>query len=194
MRHRTPWRGPLAAAALAIVLVSPVAAAREKIGLVLGGGGARGAAHIGVLRALERERIPVDYIAGTSMGAIIGALYASGYTVDEIQAILDEMDWGDVFRDGATRDNLPMREKELDRAQLVPQEVGVSRHGLKLPPESNSDQVPQYLGGKHGCSRRCGSQAPAHFHRSRQNGCADGLFLRLLRQCRRPSQSGLQWC
>ncbi len=134
MRHRTPWRGPLAAAALAIVLVSPVAAAREKIGLVLGGGGARGAAHIGVLRALERERIPVDYIAGTSMGAIIGALYASGYTVDEIQAILDEMDWGDVFRDGATRDNLPMREKELDRAQLVPQEVGVSRHGLKLPP------------------------------------------------------------
>jgi len=81
-----------------MLVLAPLAEAREKIGLVLGGGGARGAAHIGVLRALEREHIPVDYIAGTSMGAIIGALYASGYTVDEIQKILDDMDWGDIFR------------------------------------------------------------------------------------------------
>lgn len=134
MRHRIPWRRLLAAATLAILPLVPLAEAREKIGLVLGGGGARGAAHIGVLRAIEREHIPIDYIAGTSMGAIIGALYASGYTVDEIQKILDGMDWGDVFRDGASRNALPMREKELDRAQLIPQEVGVGRHGLKLPP------------------------------------------------------------
>ena len=78
MRHRTSWRRPLARIALAMLVLAPLAEAREKIGLVLGGGGARGAAHIGVLRALEREHIPVDYIAGTSMGAIIGALYASG--------------------------------------------------------------------------------------------------------------------
>jgi len=134
MRQRIPWRRPLAAAALAILLCAPLAEAREKIGLVLGGGGARGAAHIGVLRTLEREHVPIDYVAGTSMGAIIGALYASGYTVDEIQKILDDMDWGDVFRDGASRDTLPMREKELDRVQLIPLEVGVGKHGLKLPP------------------------------------------------------------
>ncbi|MGD9599212.1 MAG: patatin-like phospholipase family protein [Steroidobacteraceae bacterium] len=134
MRHPDWWRRPMAVAALALLLGAPLAQAREKIGLVLGGGGARGAAHIGVLRALEREHIPVDYIAGTSMGAIIGALYASGYSVDEIQAILDHMDWGDVFRDGASRDAMPMRVKELDRAQMIPFEVGVDRHGLEVPP------------------------------------------------------------
>ena len=134
MRQAGSWRRPLAAAALIIMCCAPPAGAREKIGLVLGGGGARGAAHIGVLRAIERERIPIDYIAGTSMGAIIGALYASGYTVDEIQKVLDGMDWGDVFRDGASRDALPMREKELDLAQLIPQEIGIGRGGVKLPP------------------------------------------------------------
>ncbi len=60
---------------------------RPKIGLALGGGGARGAAHIGVLRVLQEYRIPVDYIAGTSMGAIIAGLYASGYTVDEMEEV-----------------------------------------------------------------------------------------------------------
>jgi len=134
MRQKSRWRRPFTALALLCVLAAPLAAARDKIGLVLGGGGARGAAHIGVLRAIERERIPIDYIAGTSMGAIIGSLYASGYTVDEIQAILDEMDWGDVFRDGETRDAMPMREKELDQAQLIPQEIGIGRDGVKLPP------------------------------------------------------------
>jgi NTE family protein len=134
MRQESWWRRPFAALALLSVLISPLAEAREKIGLVLGGGGARGAAHIGVLRAIERERIPIDYIAGTSMGAIIGSLYASGYTVDEIQQILDEMDWGDVFRDGQTRDSMPMREKELDQAQLIAREVGIGRDGVKLPP------------------------------------------------------------
>ena len=127
MRHRSSWRRLLAAVALTLLSCVAPAGAREKIGLVLGGGGARGAAHIGVLRALERQHIPVDYIAGTSMGAIIGALYASGYTVDEIQKILDDMDWGDVFRDGASRDAMPMREKELDSAQFIPYEVGIGR-------------------------------------------------------------------
>ena len=134
MRHRGSRYRSMAIAAVVLLLGAPLAQAREKIGLVLGGGGARGAAHIGVLRALEREHIPVDYIAGTSMGAIIGALYASGYSVDEIQQILDQMDWGDVFRDGASRDAMPMREKELDRAQMIPFEVGVDRHGIKVPP------------------------------------------------------------
>ncbi|MFN9966575.1 MAG: patatin-like phospholipase family protein, partial [Lysobacteraceae bacterium] len=71
---------------------------RPCVGLVLGGGGARGAAHVGVLRVLERERIPVCRIAGTSMGAIVGSLYASGRSPDEIEAILAGIDWRDLFR------------------------------------------------------------------------------------------------
>ena len=62
-------------------------AERPRIGLVLGGGGARGAAHIGVLKELERQRIPIDAIVGTSMGAIVGGLYASGKTPEELEHI-----------------------------------------------------------------------------------------------------------
>src|SRR4030043_2258603 len=61
---------------------------RPKIGLVLGGGGAKGAAHIGVLKVLEEQKIPVDYIAGTSMGAIVGALYASGLSASELEKVI----------------------------------------------------------------------------------------------------------
>ncbi len=73
-----------------------VASERPKIGLVLSGGGARGAAHVGVLQVLEQMQIPVDYIAGTSMGAIIGGLYASGYTAAEVETALGGIDWDDV--------------------------------------------------------------------------------------------------
>ena len=59
---------------------------RPKVGLVLGGGGAKGAAAIGVLRELERAKIPIDYIAGTSIGAIIGGLYAQGYRADDLDS------------------------------------------------------------------------------------------------------------
>ncbi|MCX6244009.1 MAG: patatin-like phospholipase family protein [Bacteroidetes bacterium] len=65
----------------------------QKVALVLSGGGSRGAAHIGVLRALEEQRIPVSYIAGTSIGAIVGSLYASGYTPDEIERLMDSEDF-----------------------------------------------------------------------------------------------------
>jgi hypothetical protein len=68
---------------------------RPRTCLVLGGGGARGAAHIGVLKVLERERVPIDCIVGTSMGAVVGGLYASGYTADEIEAVLDRIDWAE---------------------------------------------------------------------------------------------------
>jgi predicted acylesterase/phospholipase RssA len=87
---------------MALTLISPfvLAGARpECIGLVLGGGGARGAAHIGVLKVLERERIPVCRIAGTSMGSIVGGLYAAGYSAEEIEGILAAIDWKDVLAD-----------------------------------------------------------------------------------------------
>ena len=61
----------------------------QKVALVLSGGGSRGAAHIGVIRALEENHIPIDYIAGTSIGAVIGSLYAIGYSPDEMETLLD---------------------------------------------------------------------------------------------------------
>ena len=70
------------------------AAYAQKVGLVLSGGGAKGAAHIGVIRALEDNGIPIDYITGTSMGAIIGGLYAAGYSPDEMEAIITSKDFG----------------------------------------------------------------------------------------------------
>mgnify|MGYP002777058267 CR=1 FL=1 len=94
---------------------------RPCVGLVLGGGGARGAAHVGVLEVLERERIPVCAIAGTSMGAVVGSLYASGLTPAEIEKALASVDWKDLFQDDPGRASLPMRRKEAQlnyRAEL----------------------------------------------------------------------------
>ena len=73
---------------LAVLLCALTAGARESIGLVLSGGGAKGVAHIGVIRALEENNIPIDYVAGTSMGAIVGGLYAAGYSPDEMMELL----------------------------------------------------------------------------------------------------------
>ena len=75
-----------------------VAERHQSVGLVLSGGGAKGIAHIGVIKALEENNIPIDYVAGTSMGAIIGGLYAAGYTTDEMMQLLTSRDisyWAD---------------------------------------------------------------------------------------------------
>ena len=106
-------RGPKTVAAVILTLMLSVpsigfssgsladsAAARPKVGVVLGGGGAKGAAHIGVLRYLEEQGIPVDYVAGTSMGSIMGGLYALGYTSSELSSIISGIDW-DVYIKGA---------------------------------------------------------------------------------------------
>ena len=66
---------------------------RLKVGVVLGGGGAKGATHIGVLKYIEEMGIPVDYVAGTSMGSIIGGFYAMGYTPDELTQLISNIDW-----------------------------------------------------------------------------------------------------
>lgn len=65
----------------------------QKVGLVLSGGGAKGMTHIGIIRALEENNIPIDYITGTSMGAIIGSLYAMGYSPDDMEALLRSEDF-----------------------------------------------------------------------------------------------------
>jgi len=108
-------------------------AERTRIGVALSGGGARGSAHVGVLRTLEELGVPVDYIAGTSMGAVIGALYAAGNDADAIERILDEMDWESAFTDRPERVNRTMRKKELEREFLIPYRLGFNRGSLELP-------------------------------------------------------------
>lgn len=75
---------------------------RPKVGLVLGGGGAKGAAAIGILKELEREKIPIDYIAGTSIGAIIGGLYAQGYRADDLEKLFRSQNWLALLADRDT--------------------------------------------------------------------------------------------
>jgi NTE family protein len=106
---------------------------RSRVGLVLGGGGARGIAHIGVLKMLEELRIPVDCIAGTSMGSIIGGLYASGMTPDQMNEAVQRIDWPKAFTDGPPRADLPFRIKEEQRVLLTDVGVGVKDWSVQLP-------------------------------------------------------------
>ncbi len=107
---------------------------RPRIGLVLSGGGARGASHVGVLKVLERERIPIDFITGTSMGSIVGGLYASGMTPDEIEAKLVAVDWGAVFDDKIERKERSFRRKTDDRLWLFGPKPGIGDGAMELPP------------------------------------------------------------
>ncbi|CCO46448.1 Putative outer membrane lysophospholipase patatin-like [Vibrio nigripulchritudo SOn1] len=92
---------------------------RPVIAVVLAGGGAKGAAHIGVLKALEEMHIPVDIITGTSMGAFVGGMYATGMSADEIESFIHTIDWSSGYRDRVNRDQLPVREKQYyDRYQI----------------------------------------------------------------------------
>jgi NTE family protein len=112
---------------------TPEPGERPRTCLVLGGGGARGAAHIGVLKVLEREHVPIDCIVGTSMGAVVGGLYASGYTADEIEAVLDRIDWAEVLHDKPPRNERSMRRKEDDLRMLGGIEVGLSNGKIAFP-------------------------------------------------------------
>ena len=85
---------------------------RLKIGLALSGGGARGAAHVGVIKILEELKIPIDYIAGTSMGALVGAAYASGTPIKELERRLATVDWNDLFTDISPRADRSFLRKE----------------------------------------------------------------------------------
>ena len=106
---------------------------RPKIGLALSGGGARGAAHIGVLRVLEENNVPIDYIAGTSMGAIVGGLYAAGMDTDTIEAELAAIDWEDLFHDLPPRPERSFRRKRDDDLYLVGAKPGFNDGKLNLP-------------------------------------------------------------
>ncbi len=114
--------------------------ARPKIALVLSGGGARGGAHIGVIKVLEELKIPIDIITGTSMGALVGAAYASGTSVDEIEERLGNANWADLTTDTSPREDRSFLRKEEDQAKLLGLEFGIRATGLQLPPGAISGQ------------------------------------------------------
>jgi NTE family protein len=126
----------LATTSLALALSAQAAAdtSRPKIGLVLGGGGARGAAHIGVLEILEELRIPVDCIAGTSMGALIAGAYATGLTPAMMRKEMAEADWDTMFSDIPDFSEANYRYKETLRRFIPGSELGVSSDGVRFPP------------------------------------------------------------
>lgn len=108
------------------------AAERQRTALVLGGGGARGAAHIGVLEVLEREHIPVDCVVGTSMGALVAGSYAAGLSPKTMRKKLSEADWTDIFLDVADFSQLSLRRKKVSQRYLPGTEMGVTDSGLQL--------------------------------------------------------------
>ncbi|AZC29576.1 patatin-like phospholipase family protein [Pseudomonas chlororaphis] len=116
------------------VFLHAAEAPRPKIGLVLSGGAARGLAHIGVLKALEEQGVKIDAIAGTSMGAVIGGLYASGYKIDELEKLALGIDWQQALSDAPPRADVPFRRKQDDRDFLVKQKLSFRDDGsLGLP-------------------------------------------------------------
>ncbi len=105
---------------------------RPRIGLVLGGGGAKGAAHIGVIKVLEEMRIPVDCIAGTSMGAIVGAAYATGLSSSELEQVITSVRWKEVLT-SAPRQDKPVQRKRLDFIFVNGLELGLKDGRVEFP-------------------------------------------------------------
>jgi NTE family protein len=108
-----------------------------RVGLALSGGGARGAAHIGVLKVLERERIPIHFIAGTSFGALVGGFYALGYPAAEIEEIFSSQDWDNLFSDTPERQLSPILQRKNLRYLG---ELGLRNFNIELPSAISSGQ------------------------------------------------------
>jgi NTE family protein len=108
-------------------------APRLRVGLVLSGGGARGTAHVGVLKVLDELHVHVDAIAGTSMGAVVGGLYASGMSGAQIEQLFNSVDWQAAFRDRPARADLGFRRKQEERDFLVNLPLGVQGRRLLIP-------------------------------------------------------------
>jgi NTE family protein len=114
-------------------VTAPAASQRLRVGLVLSGGGARGAAHVGVLKVLEEMHVPIDAIAGTSMGAVVGGLYASGLSAGEIEMLMRSTEWQEAFRGWPAREDLSLRRKQEDDTFLVKFPLGLRGGRVILP-------------------------------------------------------------
>lgn len=138
----------LSAACAPSAFAAESAAARPRIALVLSGGGARGFAHIGVLRVLRELHVPVDMVVGTSMGSVVGGAYAAGASVDDLERMARETNWDQVVADRPARDHLAFRRREED--VLLPSriEFGAHRDGLTLPPSAAGNAALEQALGK----------------------------------------------
>ncbi|MDQ0143069.1 patatin-like phospholipase family protein [Cupriavidus necator] len=133
-QHATPGEAGEPAASTAVpALAGPAAAARPRVCLVLSGGGARGAAHIGVLKVLESMRVPIDCIAGTSMGSLVGGAYATGMAPAEMAQLVGGLSTEKLFKERPPRQDLTIRRKQDDYTNLLTPEIGVQASGLLLP-------------------------------------------------------------
>lgn len=103
---------------------------KPKIGLVLSGGGAKGLAHIGAIRAIEKAGIKIDMVCGTSMGAFVGALYATGYSSDQIEAMLSDLNWKQLLSESLDHRRMDSFERSKDGKYLIRSEVGKPKSGL----------------------------------------------------------------
>jgi NTE family protein len=112
---------------------APAPQPRQRIALVLSGGGARGGAHIGVIKALQELRVPIDAIAGTSIGAIVGGFYVSGMTVEDMQKLVESLEWEDAFLNVTPRKLKSFRRKRDDYTYLVNQKPGLNGGQFQLP-------------------------------------------------------------
>ncbi len=104
-----------------------------RVGLALSGGGARGIAHVGVLKVLDELRVPISCVTGTSMGAIVGATFAAGRTPAEMEKLVLEANWEEIFRDKPPRGEIAVRRKIDDYKTLFAPEYGIKDGGLALP-------------------------------------------------------------
>ncbi len=110
---------------------------RPRVALVLGGGGARGVAHVGVLRWLEQHRVPVDLVVGTSMGGLVGGAFAMGWSPDEIQGLIESLDWNELFSAVPPYSYLTYRRKEDHTDYTTQFELGW-RNGPTAPARLNA--------------------------------------------------------
>src|SRR6476646_4085956 len=110
----------------------PSGTGRPKLGLVLEGGGALGLAHIGVIQWMEEHRIPVSYVAGTSMGGLVGGIYATGYTAEEVKELVETIHWDQVLQGQTPYKDLSFRRKQDAVEYPNHLEFGL-RKGLQFP-------------------------------------------------------------
>ena len=106
---------------------------RPRIAVVMGGGGAHAVASLGVLAELERQRVPIDLIVGNGAGGLIGGLYASGMSIEEIHTLLTETDWQEIFNPDTQREDLSFRRKQDDDDFLIKYKVGIKDGQAQLP-------------------------------------------------------------
>src|SRR5262249_30338910 len=110
---------------------------RPKIAIVLEGGGALGLAHVGVIQWLEDNHVPVDYVAGTSIGGLIGGLYATGKSPEELNQLVTGIDWDELLRDEVQYQDLSFRRKEDHRDYPNSLEFGL-KNGVRFPSGFNA--------------------------------------------------------